>query len=101
MSERLSATPDSDAFRATAFRIAQGVRAAEEMIAARSRGGRLTASDRPAWADLNEAADRLVALIAQYEPPDLDIEAGPPGGAPPPPISRHRRGIVASEVISP
>lgn len=97
----LSAIPSADAFRAAAYRVAQGVRAAEELLAARRTAG-VFESDRPAWADLTEAAERLTALIAQHEPPPPELlerrAAGDrPGGAPPPRISRHRRAITSQE----
>jgi len=73
---RPTATADSDAFRAAAYRAAAAVRDAQTLAADRSiRPPLIFESDRAAWADLREAADRLVALIAEHEPAEVIPQA--------------------------
>ncbi|MEV2239838.1 hypothetical protein [Micromonospora sp. NPDC049891] len=69
-------TADSREFRSCAYQAAVGARSCEALIAAR-RHGLTYESDRAAWADLREAADRLVALIAAHAPaPDAESDDG-------------------------
>ncbi|MFY1576151.1 hypothetical protein ACN26Z_14815 [Verrucosispora sp. WMMD703] len=65
--KRPTGSADSREFRGCAYQVAAGARSCEALIAAR-RPGLAYDSDRAAWADLREAADRLVALIAAHAP---------------------------------
>ncbi|MFI7508636.1 hypothetical protein ACIBSS_17575 [Micromonospora aurantiaca] len=94
---RPTATAESDAFRAAAYRASAAVRDAQAVAADRAtRPPLIFESDRAAWADLREAATRLVALITEHEPAASALDAPPPGpsGGAPPRIAAHRRGIT-------
>ncbi|MEV2238690.1 hypothetical protein [Micromonospora sp. NPDC049891] len=74
--KRPTGSADSREFRGCAYQVAAGARSCEALLAAR-RPGLVYEFDRAAWADIREAADRLVALIAANAPaPDAESDDG-------------------------
>ncbi|NES30068.1 hypothetical protein GCE86_06670 [Micromonospora terminaliae] len=80
----------ADTLRDAAYRVGRAVRVAADVVAAQA-GRKHLPSDVQAWQDLRDASGRLSALVAQYDPGDIEPPPpGPSGGAPPAAISRKR-----------